>query len=210
MKNLKENNQDHLFLTKQDLETGNLIEKLHENSMLCLSRFILYQHILNYNQFILFPRQYTDTSYSRLVAVFYAASHCTKVEGSATLSLDTKDLLEETTSKLIGKETNPIGTGAESLLSTILAHGSSGGEKTEKAAFTFKDVKKAGAVGSVPSLMFWTPEQHKILFTHHPRSVIFGQYGSGKTLLLTHKMKRMIQSVIDDPIYKDSQDKQGK
>ena len=111
----KKNNPDHLFLTKPDLETGNLIEKLHENSMLCLSRLILYQHILNYNKFILYPKQITDTTYSRLVSFYYAASHCTKVKGSGTLSLDTKDLLEETTRKLIGgKETNSIGTGAES------------------------------------------------------------------------------------------------
>ena len=157
--------------------------------------------------------QTVGTPYIKMVSFLYAASHCTKVKGSATLTLDTIDLLEEATRKIFGKETNPIATGAESLLSSILAHGRSGGEKSKNEAFLFKDVKEAGgAVGSVPSLMFWTPEQHKILFEHHPRSVIFGQYGSGKTLLLTHKMKRMIQSDIDDPIYKDSQsqDKQGK
>ena len=111
---------------------------------------------------------------------------------------------------MIGKKTNPIGTGAESLLPPILADGGSRGEKSKKEAFTFKDVKEAGAVGSVPSLMFWTQEQHKILFEHHPRSVIYGQFGTGKTVLLTEIIKRMIQSVIDYPIYKDGQDKQGK
>ena len=169
--------------------------------MLCLSRLILYQHILNYNKFILYPKQITDTTYSRLVSFYYAASHCTKVKGSGsgTLSLDTKDLLEEATRKLIGgKETNSIGTGAE-----YLAHGDSGGEKTKNEPYTFKDVKKGGAVGSVPSLMFWTPDQRKILFEHHPRSVIYGYYGTGKTVLLTEKIKRMIQNIIDD------QEKQG-
>ena len=83
--------------------------------MLCLSRLILYQHILNYNKLILYPKQITDTTYSRLVFFYYAASHCTKVKGPGTLSLDTKNLLEEATRKLIGrKETNTIGTGAES------------------------------------------------------------------------------------------------
>ena len=131
-----------------------------------------------------------------MVSFFYAAAHCTKVKGSGTLSLDTKDLLEEATRKLIGgKQTNSIGTGAE-----FLIHG---GEKTKNEAYTFKDVKGAGAVGSVPSLMFWTPDQRKILFEHHPRSVIYGEYGTGKTVLLTEKIKRMIQNIIDD------QDKQG-
>ena len=177
--------------------------------MLCLSRlilYLLYQHILNYNKFILYPKQITDTTYSRLVSFYYAASHCTKVKGSGsgTLSLDTKDLLEEATRKLIGgKETNSIGTGAESSMASILAHGDSGGEKTKKEAYTFKDVKKEGAVGSVPSLMFWTPDQRKILFEHHPRSVIYGYYGTGKKVLLTEKIKRMIQNIIDD------QEKQG-
>ena len=165
---------------------------------------MLYQHILNYNQFILYPRQNTDTTYSRLVAFLYAAAHCTKVKGSETLSLDTIDLLEEATRKLIG-ETNPIGIGAESLLPSILAYGGSGGKNSKKEAFTFQDVKKAGAVGSVPSLMFWTPEQHKILSKHHPRSVIYGQYGCGKTIILTELIKRRIQSVIDDLTYKDKQ-----
>ena len=170
--------------------------------MLCLSRFMLYQHILNYNQFILYPRQNTDTTYSRLVAFLYATAHCTKVKGSGTLSLDTIDLLEEATRKLIG-ETNPIGTGAESLFPSILAHGGSGGKNSKKE--TWKDVKEAGAVGSVPSLMFWTPEQHRILSKHHPRSVIYGQYGCGKTIILTELIKRRIQSVIDDLTYKDKQ-----
>ena len=118
-------------------------------------------------------------------------------KGSGILSLDTQDLLEEATRKLIGgKETFSIGTGAE-----FLIHG---GEKTKNEAYTFEAVKKAGgAAGSVPSLMFWTPNQKKILFEHHPRSVIFGQFGTGKTVMLTEKIKRMIQSIIDD------QDKQG-
>ena len=172
--------------------------------MLCLSRLILYQHILNYNKFILYPRQFTDNTYSRLVSFYYAAAHCTKIKGSGTLSLDTKDLLEEATRKLIGgKETNSIGTGAESLMPSILANGDSGGKKTKNEDYTFKDVKDAGAVGSVPSLMFWTPDQRKILFEHHPRSVICGHFGTGKTLLLTEKIKRMIRSIIDD------QNKQG-
>ena len=164
--------------------------------MLCLSWVILYQHILNYNKFILYPRQFTDNTYSRLVSFYYAAAHCTTVKGSGTLSLDTKDLLEEATRKLIGgKETFSIGTGAE-----FLIHG---GEKTKNEAYTFEAVKKAGgAAGSVPSLMFWTPDQRKILFEHHPRRVIIGLYGTGKTVLLTEKIKRMIQSI-------DDQDKQG-
>ena len=168
--------------------------------MLCLSRLILYQHILNSNKFILYPRQFTDNTYSRLVSFYYAAAHCTKIKGSGTLSLDTKDLLQEATRKLIGgKETNSIGTGAESLMPSILIDK----KKPIKDAYTFKDVKEAGAVGSVPSLMFWTPDQKKILFEHHPRSIIYGQYGTGKTVLLTEKIKRMIQSIIDD------QDKPG-
>ncbi|XP_023347151.1 uncharacterized protein LOC111715977 [Eurytemora carolleeae] len=143
-----------------------------------------------------------------MVSFFYAAAHCTKVKGSGTLSLDTKDLLEEATRKLIGgKETNSIGTGAESLMPSILAHDDSGGEKSKNEDYTFEDVKKAGgAVGSVPSLMFWTPDQRKILFEHHPRSVIYGQFGTGKTLLLTEKIKRMIRSIIDD---QDKQDPVG-
>ena len=132
-----------------------------------------------------------------MVSFFYAAAHCTEVKDSGTLSLDTKDLLEEATRKLIGgKETFSIGTGAE-----FLIHG---GEKTKNEAYTFEAVKKAGgAAGSVPSLMFWTPDQRKILFEHHPRSVIYGEFGTGKTVLLTEKIKRMIQSIIDD------QNKQG-
>ena len=116
-------------------------------------------------------------------------------KGSGILSLDKKDLLQEATRELIGgKETFSIGTGAEFLIR--------GGEKTKNEAYTFKDVKKEGAVGSVSSLMFWTPDQRKILFEHHPRSVIYGYFGTGKTVLLTEKIKRMIQSI-------DDQNKQG-
>ena len=90
-----------------------------------------------------------------MVSFFYAAAHCTKDKGSGILSLDTKDLLEEATRKLIGgKETNSIGTGAESLMPSIRTNGDSGGEKSKNEAYTFKDVKKEGAVGSVASLMF--------------------------------------------------------
>ena len=168
-------------MTKPDLETGTFIDKLQDK---------LPDKPLN---------QSIGTPYINMVSFFYAAAHCTKIKGSGTLSLDTKDLLQEATRKLIGgKETNSIGTGAESLMPSILAHGDSGGEKTKNEAYTFKDVKKAGAVGSVPSLMFWTPDQKKILFEHHPRSVICGQFGTGKSVLLTEKIKRMIQSVIDD------------
>ena len=166
------------------METGNLIEKLHENSMLCLSRFILYQHILNFNQFILYPQQYTDTTYSKVIFLLYGASHCTKDKSSGTLTLDTIDLLGEATRKLNGNGANSIGTGIDfSRISTLDP--------------AFKDLKIL-AYGSVPSLMFWTPEQKKILCEHHSRSVIYGQYGSGKTVILTEKIKRMIQSVIDD------------
>ena len=150
--------------------------------------------------------QSIGTPYNNIVSFLYAAAHCTKEKGSGTLSLDTINLLEETTRKLTGKETtssDSIGTGAESSMRSILDHGDSGGEKTKKEPYTFDDVKKAGAVGSIPSLMFWSPDQKKILFEHHRRRVIYGQYGTGKTLLLTEIIKRMIQSIIDD------QDTQG-
>ena len=135
------------------------------------------------------------TAYIRLVTLLYASTHCTKVKGSGTLTLDTIDLIGEATRKLIGKETNSIGTGVDSSL--ISTHDPA-----------FRDLKK-WAYGSVPSLMFWTPEQHKILFEQNPRSVIYGTFGCGKSLLLNERIKRMIQSLIDDKMHKPFDNNQG-
>jgi len=53
-----------------------------------------------------------------------------------------------------------------------------------------------GAIGgSLTSMLFWSQDQVTFLSDDHPRTVVCGQFGCGKTLIVLEKMRRYLRRV---------------
>jgi len=125
------------------------------------------------------PPSPVDKTYTNIVNLLMASVHSGKA--NATLNLAPHKCVEESEKLLLGDNVGAIGVGID---------------PSESAAEEpkFDDTKKKAA-GSLTSMLFWSQDQVTFLSDDHPRTVLCGQYGSGKTLMLLEKMRRYLRRV---------------
>ena len=124
------------------------------------------------------PPSPVDKTYTNIVNLLLASVHSGKA--NATLNLAPHNLVEDSSKLLLGDKVAAIGVGNPS---------ESAAEKPK-----FDETKKKTA-GSLTSMLFWSQDQVTFLSDDHPRIVLYGQYGSGKTLMLLEKMRRYLRRV---------------
>ena len=117
-----------------------------------------------------------DETYCNMAKILLAAAYSGKA--NATMNLAKHNHVEESKKLLLGEHVGAIGVGNPS----------------ESAAENpkFDDTKKKAA-GSLTSMLFWSQDQVTFLSDDHPRTVVCGQFGSGKTLLSVEKMRRYLR-----------------
>ena len=135
-----------LIITKEELESGNLEDLL-------IKKPVKENDVTN--------------SYPTLVKFLVASVHCEKCKVNATLSLTTKNLVEETNEKLVGPDAEAICTGG------------SNDPVPSRSWPTFK-ATRGKPVGSLDNILFWNKEQIKFLFQDYPKCILCGEFGTGK------------------------------
>ena len=138
------------------------------------------------------PPSPVDKTYTNIVNLLLASVHSGKA--NATLNLAPHNLVEDS-SKHLGGKVESIGVG--------INPSDSPAEEPK-----FDDTKKKAA-GSVTSMLFWSQDQVTFLFDDHPRTVVWGPYGCGKTLLLLEKLRRYLRRVEkmnDEDICEDNEE----
>ena len=118
-----------------------------------------------------------DETYCNMAKILLAAAYSGKA--NATMPLAPHSFVAESMKLLLGNNVGAIGVGID--LSDSPA------EEPK-----FDDTKKKAA-GSVTSMLFWSQDQVTFLFDDHPRTVVCGQYGCGKTLMVVEKMRRYLR-----------------
>ena len=137
-----------------------------------------------------------DENYCNIAKILIAAAYSGKAKANATINLVQRDLVQESAELLHGDNLEPIGVGIDPSESTA--------EKPK-----FEDTKKkAVAVGSLTSMLFWSQDQVTFLTNDHPRTVVYGQYGCGKTILIVDKMRRYLRRVkkMNEEICEDNEE----
>ena len=132
------------------------------------------------------PPSPVDKTYTSIVNLLLASVHSGKANvtlnlapHNPTLKLAPYNLVEESKKQLLGNNVGAIGVGMDP--------SDSPAEKPK-----FDDTKKKAA-GSLTSMLFWSQDQVTFLSDDHPRTVVCGQFGSGKTLLSVEKMRRYLR-----------------
>ena len=120
-----------------------------------------------------------DETYCNMAKILLAAAYSGKA--NATMPLAPHSFVAESRKLLLGNNVGAIGVGIDP---------SDCPAKKPK----FDDTKKKAA-GSVTSMLFWSQDQVTFLFDDHPRTVVCGQYGCGKTLMVVEKMRRYLRRV---------------
>ena len=120
-----------------------------------------------------------DETYCNMTKILLAAAYSGKA--NATMNLAPHKCVEESKKLLLGDNVGAIGVGIDPSESAA-----------EKPKF---DETKKKAAGSLTSMLFWSQDQVTFLSDDHPRTVLGGEYGSGKTLLLLEKMRRYLRRV---------------
>ena len=125
------------------------------------------------------PPSPVDKTYTNIVNLLLASVHSGKA--NATLNLAPHKCVEESEKLLLGDNVGAIGVGID---------------PSESAAEEpkFDDTKKKAA-GSLTSMLFWSQDQVTFLSDDHPRTVVCGQFGCGKTLIVLEKMRRYLRRV---------------
>jgi len=125
------------------------------------------------------PPSPVDKTYTNIVNLLLASVHSGKA--NATLNLAPHKCVEESEKLLLGENVGAIGVGID---------------PSESAAEEpkFDDTKKKAA-GSLTSMLFWSQDQVTFLSDDHPRTVVCGQFGCGKTLMVLEKMRRCLRRV---------------
>ena len=118
-----------------------------------------------------------DETYCNMAKILLAAAYSGKA--NATMPLAPHSFVAESMKLLLGNNVGAIGVGID--LSDSPA------EEPK-----FDDTKKKAA-GSVTSMLFWSQDQVTFLSDDHPRTVVCGQYGCGKTLMVLEKMRRYLR-----------------
>ena len=121
-----------------------------------------------------------DENYCNIAKILIAAAYSGKAKANATINLVQRDLVQESAKLLQGDNLEPISVGIDPSESTA-----------EKPKFD-DTKKKAVAVGSLTSMLFWSQDQVTFLTNDHPRTVVYGQYGCGKTILIVEKLRRYL------------------
>ena len=132
-----------------------------------------------------------DETYCNMAKILLAAAYSGKA--NATMNLAKHNLVEDSSKHLRGN-VGAIGVGNDP--------SDSPAEEPK-----FDDTKKKAA-GSLTSMLFWSQDQVTFLSDDHPRTVVCGQYGSGKTLLLLEKMRRFLRRVkkMNEEICEDNEE----
>ena len=136
-----------------------------------------------------------DITYMKLAKILYASAHAQEVtRSSGNIGLKLVDLkfkirdkefvvsapenpLDKTHEKLFGKEEDSVSAGFNSNVSYT-------------GDVQFSDLKNTG-IGDIKSMIFWNPDQYKVIHSNHEKMVITGEFGTGKTLLLMSKLQRL-------------------
>ena len=117
-----------------------------------------------------------DKTYTNIVNLLLASVHSGKAV--ATMNLAPRNLVQESLKRLLGN-VKAIGVGIDPCDSPA---------KEPK----FDDSKNSAA-GSLTSMLFWSQDQVKFLSNEHPRTIVCGPYGCGKTLLILEKIRRYLR-----------------
>ena len=125
------------------------------------------------------PPSPVDKTYTNIVNLLLASVHSGKA--NATLNLAPHKCVEESKKLLLGDNVGAIGVGIDP--------SDSPAEEPK-----FDDTKKKAA-GSLTSMLFWSQDQVTFLSDDHPRTVVCGQFGCGKTLIVLEKMRRYLRRV---------------
>ncbi|XP_023342773.1 uncharacterized protein LOC111712410 [Eurytemora carolleeae] len=132
------------------------------------------------------PPSPVDKTYTSIVNLLLASVHSGKANSTlnlapfnATLKLAPHNLVKESRNLLLGDNVESIGVGIDPSDSPA-----------EEPKF---DDTKNKAAGSLTSMLFWSQDQVTFLSDDHSRTVVCGQFGSGKTLLSVGKMRRYLR-----------------
>ena len=152
-----------LIITKEELESGNLEDLL-------IKKPVKENDVTN--------------SYPTLVKFLVASVHCEKCKENATLSLTTKNLVEETKKKLVGPKAEAICTGGSNKKlvgpdAEAICTGGSDDPVPFSSWPTFKETR-GKPVGSLDNILFWNKEQIKFLFQDCSKCILCGEFGTGK------------------------------
>ena len=118
-----------------------------------------------------------DETYCNMAKILLAAAYSGKA--NATMPLAPHSFVAESRKLLLGNNVGAIGVGIDP-------------SDCPAEEPKFDDTKKKAA-GSVTSMLFWSQDQVTFLFDDHPRTVVCGQYGCGKTLMVVEKMRRYLR-----------------
>ena len=129
------------------------------------------------------PNCPTDETYKTLVKFLYASAHSepvSKSTGNVGLQLIAPDdPADKTHELLVGKDGDVVSAGFPK---EVVKH-------LEKV--TFSDLKQS-PLGDMKCMIFWNPEQFKVIHTTDKKLMIVGEYGTGKTLLIMKKVERSL------------------
>ena len=107
-----------------------------------------------------------DQSYEVLVKLLVSSVHCAEQSASLTLT-PPLDVVEESKKKLFGSNAPDIGIGEPDAT------------KPSSSWPTFSSLKGQPA-GSYNSILFWNKKQAEFLFKDYQKSIVYGDFGSGK------------------------------
>ena len=117
-----------------------------------------------------------DETYCNMAKILLAAAYSGKA--NATMPLAPHSFVAVSRKLLLGNNVGAIGVGIDP-------------SDCPAEEPKFDDTKKKAA-GSVTSMLFWSQDQVTFLFDDHPRTVVCGQYGCGKTLMVLEKLRRYL------------------
>ena len=120
-----------------------------------------------------------DETYYNMAKILLAAAYSTKA--NTTMNLVQPNFVLETSMKLRGHEVPAICVGFDPT-------------DSPPGAPKFADTKSKPA-GSLTSMLFWSQDQVKFLYNDHPRTVVYGPYGCGKSILIIEKLRRYLRRV---------------
>ena len=124
------------------------------------------------------------SEYENLAKLLVASKHFVKVKeenGTINLELNMISATEATHRKQFGVGAEPVTVGTTDI-----------SKLTQDLEVKFTSLEKK-PFASLESIIFWNREQLDFLHNNHPKILISGSYGTGKTLLLMAKMDMLLR-----------------